>query len=414
MTLGTRGDVEPFLALALGLLRRGFQVRFATDLEFEALVRELGIAYCPINVRFLEAMRSPDGIAAIKGDKKAVARLKKEIYQPAVRQIFCDAWEAAQGADAIICNHALYYARLIAHKLDIPMLFGICSPFLSPTRAFPFMWLTNRDLGGFINRLSYLGIYQLVLQEYPFVKRVCRELGIDPGSRFSNVLRHRGGHIPVLYYFSPALLPRPGDWDPSARIIGYWHLGRHNDWQPPPALEKFLVQGPPPIYVGFGSMVTNSQVELSELVATALQLSGERAVLCAGEGGIADPGLDSVFYTDYIPFSWLFPRVKAVVHHGGTGVVNLGIKYGKPTVVCPLIADQAFWAARLHQQGIAPPPFASRYEGLTAHTLADAIKRAAGDAHMRERAEALGRELRAEDGVAEAVRTIEEYIGRGV
>jgi len=414
MSQGTRGDLEPFLALARGLMARGHSVNLATGREYAPLVAEQGVEHSPINLDFLAVMKSPDGLASKNGDKQAARRLRREFYDPAIVQIMRDLWEAARGTQLIVSNHAVYYSRHIADKLGVPFVLSTCSPFLTPTRAFPFMFLTNRPLGGLLNWLSYLAIHLILpWQDHPWVVRACREvLGTHPGSRFSSILERRGRPIPVLYHFSPTLSAAPSDWPRSTRITGYWHLERAG-YQPPEKLEAFLAAGPPPVYLGFGSMVTSRGPELGELVARALELSGQRAVLCAGEGGLADPGRpETVYYTDFVPFDWLFPRVSAVVHHGGTGVTTLGLKHGRPTVICPVIGDQEYWARRLHALGAAPPPFAPRYRDLTAESLARALRQAVEDPSLRRRAEELGRGVAREDGVTRAVEAIEE-VARG-
>ena len=409
MTTGTRGDLEPFLALGRALQARGHSVNLATGREYHSLVAEQGLQHSQIDLPFLEIMKSPDALASKNGDKKASARLRRDFYDPAIGQMIKDLWKAAQGTEVIVSNHAVYFSRHIADKLGIPFIFSSCSPFLSPTREFPFMFLTNRNLGPWLNRLTYMAIHLILpMHDYPFVKQACQEVfGHHPGSRFSSILKRQGRPIPLIYHFSPHLLNRPRDWPETTHMTGYWPLERQ-DYKPPEDLLRFLEAGPPPLYLGFGSMVTNRQDFLSEVVARALRQSGQRAVLCAGEGGIADPNREDVYYTNFVPFDWLFPRVQGVVHHGGTGVTHLGLRYGKPTVICPVIADQEFWAKTLHAKGLAPAPFATRYRDLSAESLADAMTALRNPA-MQSRAAALGDKLSTERALDDAVALIESY-----
>jgi len=409
MTSGTEGDIYPYVALAKGLKARGFEATVVTQLEFEALVREHGLDYRPIRMNFSELMKTEESKAALDGDRKAARKLSREVFCPALESTCRDLWEAVQDSDAIISNHVHYYARHMADKLRIPFLFVTCSPFLSPTRAFPFMFFTTKDLGGPLNRLSYLAVRSLPVKEYPYIAKWYREgPGMSIGSRFGNVLRRKGRPIPVMYYFSPLLLPRPRDWPEDTLMAGYWPLERKAPWEPPEALEAFLSSGPPPVYIGFGSMVTRHRERVSRIVASALKKTGERAVIYAGTGGILDPKMpEQVYYSDFIPHDRLFPKVKAVVHHGGTGTLSQGLKHGKPTVICPVIADQVFWGSVVHKLGVGPPPFKQRFRDLTADLLAEAIRSATTDESMRRKAEKLGEGLRQEDAMGNAVKFVE-------
>lgn len=131
-----------------------------------------------------------------------------------------------------------------------------------------------------------------------------------------------------------------------------------------------------------------------------------RAVVATGWGGITGVDADNVLVIDQAPHDWLFPRVSAVVHHGGGGTTGAALAAGRPQVVCPFVADQPHWANRMHAIGVAPPPLGQQH--LTADRLAEAIRHATGDTALCERAERLGREIRAQNGVQVAVDALEE------
>jgi sterol 3beta-glucosyltransferase len=217
---------------------------------------------------------------------------------------------------------------------------------------------------------------------------------------------------PVLYGYSPAVLPRPADWDESTHVTGYWFLNPEGAWTPPPALVEFLQAGPPPVYVGFGSMSHREPEETAQLVLQALAQTHQRAILLSGWSGLQ--GLeapDSVFTIDAIPHAWLFPRVAAVVHHGGAGTTAAGLRAGVPSVVIPFFGDQTFWGQRIAQLGVGPAPIPR--QKLTVERLAQAIGQAANDREMRQHASSLGSTIRAEDGIARAVAIMQQIKERG-
>jgi sterol 3beta-glucosyltransferase len=209
----------------------------------------------------------------------------------------------------------------------------------------------------------------------------------------------------VLQAFSRHVVPRPSDWPDSAVVTGYWFLDEGVDWTPPRELADFLDAGPPPVFVGFGSMAGRDPARTARTVLAAVARSGQRALIVSGWGGLrVDEPPPGVFVAESVPYDWLLPRVAAVVHHGGAGTTAAGLRAGKPTVVCPFVADQPFWGARVAALGVGPRPIPQRRLGEA--ELAAAILEAVGDAGMRDRAERLGAQIRAEDGVAAAVEVI--------
>jgi sterol 3beta-glucosyltransferase len=214
--------------------------------------------------------------------------------------------------------------------------------------------------------------------------------------------------VPVLYSFSRHVLPPPADWPGQIHVTGYWVLDESPNWQPPPALLKFLETGPPPVFIGFGSMSGRDPARTTRLVLEALAKTSQRGLLVTGWGGLETEKLpEDVFKVENAPYDWLFPRMAAVAHHGGAGTTAAGLQAGKPTVICPFVADQPFWGQRVAALGAGPPQIPQRK--LTADNLASAIQQATRDTGMQRRAAALGEKIRAEDGTGQAVSLIEKY-----
>ncbi|MCG6893818.1 MAG: glycosyltransferase [Desulfobacteraceae bacterium] len=412
-TMGTWGDVMPFLALARGLEAAGHDITVATVVDFENRVRDMGFSYVPIRFSFHEYVHSDDCKASLGGSITATRRHQRNFFNSR-RQMLEDAWRAVQGAEGVIFNPVAFPTYHMAVKRKIPCIMASVSPWLSPTREFPYMFVTSHHLGGFLNRLTYAFHRLGTNSERKIIDEWCRQtVKTKPPGPFMNYLRLNGRPIPILYFYSPTLVPTPSDWPETTRVCGYAYLEPETPWQAPPELESFLRRGATPVYVGFGSMVGTDPKEMGRIVTSALQQAGERAVVSTGWGAIAEPHVapESLFFIDAIPHDWIFPRVKAVVHHAGSGTVWTGLRYGKPTVACPIAVDHWFWARRIHRLGAGPPHLSQRpLKNFTAEKLAQRIRTAVHDRGMTQRAEALSRELAKENGVGNAVRFIEEQL----
>jgi UDP:flavonoid glycosyltransferase YjiC (YdhE family) len=216
---------------------------------------------------------------------------------------------------------------------------------------------------------------------------------------------------PILYGYSPQVLPPPKDWEDSIHVTGYWFLEPPAGWEPPTDFTSFLESGPPPVYVGFGSMPSRKPEETANLVLQALARTGQRGVLSSGWGGLKKGDLpETVFMIGSLPHSWLFPRMAAVVHHGGAGTTAAGLWAGIPSVVTPFFGDQPFWGRRVYELGVGPKPIPR--QRLTVDRLADSIRLAVSDTAMQKSAASLGQRIRAEDGIARAVEVVEQTSSR--
>jgi sterol 3beta-glucosyltransferase len=212
-------------------------------------------------------------------------------------------------------------------------------------------------------------------------------------------------NLPILYGFSRHVLPLTA---PNRHVTGYWTLPAGPGWTPPPALEAFLARGGPVVSIGFGSMASATPETVTALVLGAVRRAGVRAVLLSGWGGLAAlPPSDDLFCAEALPHDWLFPRVQAIVHHGGAGTTGAALQAGVPAIVVPFTADQPFWGMRVAALGVGPAPIPRKR--LTEQALADALRRTVDDHAMAARAASLGSLIRAEDGVAAAVRHFQRH-----
>jgi sterol 3beta-glucosyltransferase len=206
--------------------------------------------------------------------------------------------------------------------------------------------------------------------------------------------------------FSRHVVPPARDWPKGTTLTGFWFLDEDGKAPPPPALAAFLAAGPPPVYVGFGSMSNREPAKTLDLIVAAVRRTGQRAVVAAGWGDLRGEGLPpEVCVVKSTPHRWLFPQCSAVVHHGGAGTTAAGLHAGKPTLVVPHMADQPFWGRRVYELevGVKPLP---RHK-LTVDRLAERLEKLVADGRIRDGAAALSEKLRAERGVEAAVKAIE-------
>lgn len=214
----------------------------------------------------------------------------------------------------------------------------------------------------------------------------------------------------MLGAYSPSIIPHPEDWPDSIYITGNFFPDTTADWRPSSELKAFLEAGDPPVYIGFGSMAGRNPEQLAKLILEALAKSGQRGLLLSGWGGLRTESVpDNVFVVDSAPHSWLFPRMAAVVHHGGAGTTAEGLRAGLPSVIVPFVLDQPFWGARVKALGLGPDPIPQK--NLTADRLANAIRIAVSDSNMKQRAESYGVAIRAENGIGNAIKIIKRYFG---
>jgi UDP:flavonoid glycosyltransferase YjiC (YdhE family) len=250
---------------------------------------------------------------------------------------------------------------------------------------------------------------QVIWQWYrPFIRAFRQRLGLPAYKAVDFYRKLRS--TPMLSAYSPDIIPHPADWPKCLHITGYFFPELQSDWQPSPKLKSFLEAGDPPVYIGFGSMASRSPEQLAKLTLEALAKSGQRGILLTGWGGLQPEFVpDTVFVVDSVPHAWLFPRTAAVVHHGGAGTTAEGLRAGVPSIIVPFILDQPFWGARIKALGLGPDPIPQKE--LTADRLAKAIQMAVKDSQMKQRASSYGANIRAENGVGNAVKIVKRYLG---
>ncbi len=400
LALGSRGDIQPYAALGQGLTAAGHAVRFITFESFAPLIAKAGLDFHPIqgDAQALVANAGADMLALVRSFGSLAEGYARDLSAPHL------------GQTDLILNQlpAGLYGFDLAEKYDAPMVLASVIP-LARTSAFPLMGFPWLPLPGY-NRTTYFLGEQMAWQMFRRVINRWRKETLDlpplPLRGYMDQLGTR--RFPILNGFSRHVAPRPSDWSKHVHITGYW-FPDDPDWQPLPELRAFIEAGPPPVFIGFGSMPLQDPQRTTHILLEALEVSGQRGILHIGWGSLGDQILPkNVFKIDYAPYHWLFPRMAMVIHHGGSGTTGWALRAGIPSCVVSFVFDQHYWGRRIADLGVGPAPL--RHRDLAVERLTDAIQSSLHDAQMRERAAVLGRKIQAENGIANAVHVIKELI----
>jgi UDP:flavonoid glycosyltransferase YjiC (YdhE family) len=369
------------------LLEHGFEVAVAANPAYKSVVVSAGCEFRELPGSLTRIIqRTPAGRKpAVSGMLDSWRQLRTYMDQAATGTLAA----AERGADVIMANSVAPYAYDVGEALGIPVIGTHLQPVEPSTDYPPVMMGSARDLGRLGNKL--IG-ERVAAGPAPYdapSARIRRELGLPKLSRQAAERRRRLNKSPIIHGISPTVLPRPADWHDGLTMAGYWWPPARPDWQPDATLADFIANGPPPVYVGFGSGAGLD----ADLALRATRLAGVRAVFQGGD--VQEP--DAVSVGD-VPHQWLFPQMAAVVHHAGSGTTAAGLLAGVPTVGVPVFTDQPLWAARVAALGAGPRPVP--YRKLTAERLAAAMNAAVRTPSYSERARALSAAIAREDGVA--------------
>jgi UDP:flavonoid glycosyltransferase YjiC (YdhE family) len=420
VTVGTRGDVEPFVALGTGLQKAGHTVKIATHEMFRTFVTENGLDFALISGNVQEAINSAEAREALEGSKTSFSFLwqVRSKAAPLVLAAVQELSEACKGADHLMCTPlTLHITYFLAKEFSIPISVGCVNP-AGPTRYFHNIVVppAKEWWPGFAKKVynvaSHLVMGELVWQgERPFLHKAWKEV-FGHGLPFKEPLGPAFKKNPplMLYAYSKYLLDKPADWASVQHVTGYWFWKPATQKQLDPDLEAFISNGEKPFYIGFGSMNSDQYKKgvIKKLILETVAKTGKRAVvLNAGLGLVKEELPENIFATEPVPFEFLFPKMAAVVHHGGAGTTAAGLRAGVPSVITPLIYDQRFWSWCVEKTGAGTKPIP--WNSLTSDNLSQAILEALNSTEMQTKAHQIGENIRNENGVENAVKLINEY-----
>lgn len=413
IALGSRGDVQPFVPLGMALQAAGHRVRVATFPAFAPMITQAGLDFHLLRGDAQALVKAAgQGFLEGKANPFTILRALRRSYLSLAATLPQDLLDPALRDTDVLLNQlpGNLFGYDLAEHLGVPSAILAVIPLVRtrfmPMMGFPTTW--SRIPG--YNALTYRLTEQLAwsLFRSSINRWRVNDLGL-PASPFTGPFgATHNKRVPVINGFSRRVVPRPPDWGDHVHVTGWW-LPAEPHWEPPIDLVRFLEAGPPPVFIGFGSMPVADPARATALVVEAVRLSGQRAILHSGWAGLGGRLLPEIFSLHYAPYGWLFPRMAAVVHHGGSGTAGFGFHSGVPTIVVPFAFDQFYWGARAAELGVGPRPVP--YRELTAERLARAIQTTT-DPDMRRRAAELGRSLSDEDGIQYAVHIIQELATR--
>jgi sterol 3beta-glucosyltransferase len=360
LTIGSRGDVQPYIALCKALLKEGHRARIATHAEFEPWVRKHGIDFAPVDGNPAELMRIcvEHGMFTYGFMKEANSK-----FRGWLDDVCSSSWRACQGADVLIESPSTMAGIHIAEALEIPYFRAFTMPW-TRTRAYPHAFsVLEKKMGGGYNSITYITFdtifWAAISGQVNKWRR--RELGLQSTS----LAKMQANLRPFLYNFSPHVVPPPLDWPDWIRVTGYWFLDEADVYEPPAELTAFIAKarkdGKKLVYVGFGSIVIDDPAALTKTVVDSVLKADVRCILSKGWSDRLEtkdaskteiPLPPEIFQIQAAPHDWLFKQMDAAVHHGGSGTTGASLRAGIPTIIKPFFGDQFFFAQRVEDMGV--------------------------------------------------------------
>jgi len=373
-TLGTRGDVQPYVALGKELVREGHRAVICAGESFRRLVESSGVGFVPMTSDLMAIAATPEGKAILEHPLKnfrLALRYNKEVINPAYRRTLEEFYAAARGADIIVYHPKALGAVDIAIKLDIPCVSMPPVPVTYPICEFANPAVTTKNLGGWLNKATYR-VNVLAERAQIDVINDFRQKVLRLPKRKAGVYTYSDGEkeIPTVYPLSKALFPEVRSWDGHVFLPGFFFLDSEDETLPED-VARFLQSGKPPVAVTFSSMPLARPAAFLEKLRDALRATGNRAVFLSGNSGIEQESDDLICTVKAAPHRALFPHVKGIIHHGGAGTMAAALRAGKPQLIIPFSVDQPFWAKRLFRLGYSLRPLRERE--VTAAALAGAF-----------------------------------------
>ncbi|CCE85519.1 Piso0_005120 [Millerozyma farinosa CBS 7064] len=404
LTIGSRGDVQPYVALAKGLMKEGHHVTIATHSEFQTWVEGYGISFKSVagDPTELMSLMVKHSTLSVSFFKEASSRFRRWI-----NELLITSWEACQGADILIESPSAMGGIHIAEALGIPYMRAFTMPW-TRTRAYPHAFIVpDQKKGGSYNYLTH------VMFENVFWRGISGQINKwrvnDLGLPRTNLYKLAQYKVPFLYNISPTVFPPSVDFPDWVKVNGYWFLEDGNSYDAPSELLEFIKNarnnGKKIVYVGFGSIVVKNAQQLTKAIAEAVLNADVRCILNRGwsdrlkkedESEVELP--KEIYDAGTIPHEWLFPRIDAAVHHGGSGTTGATLKAGVPAIIKPFFGDQFFYASRVEDLGVGIV-----LRKLNEKSFTKALLTVTTDSVIMEKSKKVGEKIRSENGVADAI-----------
>ncbi|CRL17650.1 GRAM [Penicillium camemberti] len=409
LTIGSRGDVQPYIALCKGLLAEGHKPKIATHAEFEPWIRKHGIDFAPVDGDPAELMRICVENGMFTYSFLREASLK---FRGWIDDLLSSAWIGCQGSDLLIESPSAMAGVHIAEALRIPYFRGFTMPW-TRTRAYPHAFAVPENrMGGAYNYITYVMFDNIFWKA--IAGQVNRWRNNELGLKATTLDKMQQNKVPFLYNYSPSVVAPPLDYPDWIRITGYWFLNEGTDWTPPIELSNFIAQaradGKKLVYIGFGSIVVSDPAALTRTVIESVQKADVRCILSKGwSDRLGDPSSmkteiplpPEIHQIQSAPHDWLFSQIDAAAHHGGAGTTGASLRAGVPTIVKPFFGDQFFFGSRVEDLGVG-----ICMKKLNVSVFSRALWEVTHSERMIVKARNLGIQIRNEDGVATAIQAL--------
>ncbi len=359
-SIGTRGDMEPFLAIGEILKKKGHRIICLFPEQFRSLAEDSGFEFVSLGSKFIELLDSPQGRVAMGGGKFGLKKLKAYIklivMQPAANEEMIKKQEE--------CIQACKPDRIIHHpKAIYPILWSMQNkgktvlispvPYMHYVEGHPHI-IFNKNYGKFINKLTYkivtYGLVKSITYSQKWIKNKKLKL---TSKKIANVLYKNK----VIYTISPSLFKRPEYWKENLQVLGFHERNKTKNWNPPPELEKFIKQNSKIVFITFGSMINQYPERNTESIIKILEQNKIPAIINTCQGGLIKPKNyinDLIYFVENIPYDWIFSKIYAVIHHGGSGTTHMALKNGCANLIIPHIVDQYVWNKIIYNKGAGP------------------------------------------------------------
>lgn len=402
---GSRGDFQPYIALALELQKLGKDVRITGSKNFENFIRSYGIDVYPIKAD-IESLKVDPKLLKDAGSSDNPLKMLLTFNKMKKYGIYMvhDFYSACEGSELIIYHPGCTIGYFAAEKFGIPSVLASPFPMHKTKERLSVVMYGKTNSNALTKAISYTMLQGMLwMASKTSVKGFFKErFGKLPDNFGCPFERHTDQLHPAIVSCSNFVFERPADWDKNIHQSGYWFLEEPVAYTPPRELVDFLNAGEKPVYIGFGSMTTLGEDEdLAKLAVEAIIKSGRRGIICGM--GKPDNLPENIFTLDSIPHSWLFDKVLAVCHHGGAGTTAAGFKAGVPSIIVPFSNDQFAWAHRAYDLGVGSKPIPRKE--LTSDKLAAAINFALSD-QIIANSRVLGRSIATENGAQKCAKII--------
>lgn len=411
LTLGTRGDVQPYIALGRSLIKKGHQVCISTGETFKEFIEKNGIEFYKAEIDFMAILKTKEGQAIFNGGGMSIFKIlkfTKEVINPAFKKSFGDFLEASKNSDLIIYHPKALASVDVAEYLKIPCISMPLVPMIYPITEFPNLALApTKNFGKFINKLTYKVIK---LAESSSIKDInefrINTLGLNKRKIGALTYELLGKEIPIVCPVSPSLFKDVTSWENHVLVPGFFYMNL-GEAKLDESVVEFLNKGEKPIVISFSSMPLKEPELFKDKLLKALKITGNRAIILTGTSGLEFGKDSNVLAIEKAPHRLLFKEAKGIIHHGGAGTMAEALLSGVPHMIMPFSVDQPFWAHRLFNLGYVLKPI--KEKKLTAELLISTFENMENKNEINKAVE-ISKLIKTESGLENTVKYIESIL----